>query len=216
MFVRFAHLPINIEFNLPTSSYNSLNQSEAITPAFAASSCVWTLTGRTESTQACTWSSIRHIWWSMPAVSKGHCRKFHWPWQGPFTIVKVIDNCVYRIQSNFTHLPNAWWFTIISWSHKTHPLTRMFIAQTAISQSIITLYKSQQQEEQEFQKSEVEIISDAGNSHNVPKHNETLQDSTNLVHLFRCLHRTCRPPDRYRESIQYQGSPQLWLTRLKD
>ena len=40
------------------------------------------------------------VWLHCPAVPKGHCRKFHRPWQGPFTIVKVISSTVYRIQSN--------------------------------------------------------------------------------------------------------------------
>ena len=40
------------------------------------------------------------VWLHCPAVPKGHCRKFHRPWQGPFTIVKVINSTVYRIQSN--------------------------------------------------------------------------------------------------------------------
>ena len=35
-------------------------------------------------------------------MPKGRCNKFHRPWQGTFTIVKVIDNFVYRIQSNAT------------------------------------------------------------------------------------------------------------------
>ena len=42
------------------------------------------------------------VWLHCPAVPKGHCRKFHWPWQGSFTIVKVIDSTVYCIQCNMS------------------------------------------------------------------------------------------------------------------
>ena len=33
-----------------------------------------------------------------PAVPRGHLRKFHRPWKGPFGIVRVLGPTVYRIQ----------------------------------------------------------------------------------------------------------------------
>ena len=42
------------------------------------------------------------MWLHCPAVRKGSSRKLHRPWQGPYVIVKVIGDTVYRIQ----HLSN--------------------------------------------------------------------------------------------------------------
>ena len=42
------------------------------------------------------------VWLHYPAVPKGLCKKLHRPWQGPFTIVNVMDHWVYRIQCNDT------------------------------------------------------------------------------------------------------------------
>ena len=38
------------------------------------------------------------VWLHSPAVPRGQSHKLHRPWQGPFTIVKVINNVTYRIQ----------------------------------------------------------------------------------------------------------------------
>ena len=38
------------------------------------------------------------VWLYSPAVPRGHSRKFHKPWMGPFKIVKVMNEMVYRIQ----------------------------------------------------------------------------------------------------------------------
>ena len=38
------------------------------------------------------------VWLYSPAVSRGHSRKLHKPWVGPFKIAKVLSELVYRIQ----------------------------------------------------------------------------------------------------------------------
>ena len=38
------------------------------------------------------------VWLHCPAVPKGRARKFHRPWQGPFRVVTVLSDAVYRIQ----------------------------------------------------------------------------------------------------------------------
>ena len=38
------------------------------------------------------------VWLHSPAVPRGQSHKLHRPWQGPFTIVKVINDVTYRIQ----------------------------------------------------------------------------------------------------------------------
>ena len=39
-----------------------------------------------------------YVWLHCPAVPKGCSRKLHRPWQGPFIVVKLIGDVVYRIQ----------------------------------------------------------------------------------------------------------------------
>ena len=38
------------------------------------------------------------VWLHCPAIPKGQARKFHRPWQGPFRVVTVLSDAVYRIQ----------------------------------------------------------------------------------------------------------------------
>ena len=38
------------------------------------------------------------VWLHSPAVARGSSRKLHRPWQGPYKIVKVITDVIYRIQ----------------------------------------------------------------------------------------------------------------------
>ena len=39
-----------------------------------------------------------HVWLHCPAIPKGQSRKFHRPWQGPYRVVTVLSDVVYRIQ----------------------------------------------------------------------------------------------------------------------
>ena len=38
------------------------------------------------------------VWLHCPAIPRGRSRKFHRPWQGPFEVIKVISDVVYRIR----------------------------------------------------------------------------------------------------------------------
>ena len=38
------------------------------------------------------------IWLHCPAIPRGHSRKFHRPWQGPFEVIEVISDVVYRVR----------------------------------------------------------------------------------------------------------------------
>ena len=113
MFGRSARLPIDIEFNLPSTSHTSLNQyqSQLQNQLQQAYKTVREHSLAEQTRQKCLYDRSIHgpeyeigdeVWLHCPAVSKGRCKKFHRPWQGPFTVVKVIDNFVYRIQNNAT------------------------------------------------------------------------------------------------------------------
>ena len=113
IFGRSAHLPIDIEFNLPSTSHMSLNQyqsqlqnqlQQAYTTVREHSLAEQTQQKRLydRSIHGPEYEIGDEVWLHCPAVPKGHCKKFHHPWQGPFTVVKVIDNFVYRIQYNAT------------------------------------------------------------------------------------------------------------------
>lgn len=38
------------------------------------------------------------VWLHSPAIPKGRSKIFHRPWQGPYTVTKVISDTVYRIK----------------------------------------------------------------------------------------------------------------------
>ena len=38
------------------------------------------------------------VWLYFPAVPKGRSRKLHWPWKGPYRVVKVISDVIYWIR----------------------------------------------------------------------------------------------------------------------
>ena len=40
------------------------------------------------------------VWLHSPVVKKGKSRKFHCPWSGPFIVIKVISDVVYRIKDS--------------------------------------------------------------------------------------------------------------------
>ena len=43
------------------------------------------------------------VWLNMPFVPKGASRKLFRPWQGPFRIIKVITDLVYRVERTLPH-----------------------------------------------------------------------------------------------------------------
>ena len=112
MFGHSACLSIDIEFNLPSTSHMSFNQCQSqlhqLQQAYTTV-CEHSLAEQTRQKRLYD-RSIHdreyeigdEVWLHCPAVPKGCCKKFHPSWQGPFTVVKVIDNFVYRIQSNAT------------------------------------------------------------------------------------------------------------------
>ncbi len=111
MFGRHAKLPIDIEFNLPTSNYSSLSQyqkrlGEQLQQAYKTVR-QHTLVEQTRhkvlydrQAHGTSYHVGDEVWLHCPAVPRGRSRKLHRPWQGPFTIVKVIGSTVYRIQSS--------------------------------------------------------------------------------------------------------------------
>ena len=111
MFGRSAQLPIDLELNLPTATYNGLSQyqkqlHEQLQQAYDTV-CQHTFVEQNqhkelhdEHAHGTTYNVGDEVWLHCPAVPRGHCQKFHRPWQGPFTIVKVISGTVYQIQNN--------------------------------------------------------------------------------------------------------------------
>ena len=114
MFGRPAQLPIDLEFNLPTATYgNSPNsyQHQLREHLQQAYQTVRKHTLREQSRHKHLYDRRAHgtpysigdeVWLHCPAVPRGLCRKFHRPWQGPFIIVTVISDTVYRIQNKST------------------------------------------------------------------------------------------------------------------
>ena len=111
MFGRSALLPIDLEFNLPTASYNSPSQyqKQLHKQLQQAYNTVRQHTSVEHSRHKLIYDQHAHgsaynvgdeVWLHCPAVPRGHCRKLNRPWQGPFTVVKVISTTVYRIQNN--------------------------------------------------------------------------------------------------------------------
>ena len=43
------------------------------------------------------------VWLHMPHVSKGQSKNLYNPWQGPFRIVKVLSDLVYRVDQSKPH-----------------------------------------------------------------------------------------------------------------
>ena len=100
MFGRSARLPIDIEFNLPYASYDNPSQyqkqlRQRLHQAYAT---VQEHSSAEQNRQKCLYDRSVHgpqydvgdeVWLHCSAVPKGRCKKFHRPWQGPFTVVKL-------------------------------------------------------------------------------------------------------------------------------
>ena len=110
MFGREAHLPIDVMFGMPPGE-------ESVSPSHYA----FLLRQRMEAAYHRVRSQLflqqrrqknlydrkvagapycvgDLVWLHSPAVARGSSRKFHRPWQGPYKIVKVITDVIYRIQ----------------------------------------------------------------------------------------------------------------------
>ena len=105
MFGRTPRLPIDIEFGLPCPSYKDpkhyqkllhqrLQQAYATVHEHSLVEQCRQKRFYDRSVNGPQYSVGDEVWLHCPAVPKGRCKKFHRPWQGPFTVVKVIDNCV--------------------------------------------------------------------------------------------------------------------------
>lgn len=95
-------MPIDIEFNLLSSSYGSLYhyQNRLQQQLRQAYSAVREHPSAEQSRQKRLYDRSVYgpkyevgdeVWLHSPAVPKGCCNKFHRPWQGPLTVVKVMD-----------------------------------------------------------------------------------------------------------------------------
>lgn len=110
MFGRSARLPIDIEFDFPSTRYENCNQyprklHQQLQQAYRT---VQENASVEQNHHKHLYDRAAHgpqydvgdeVWLYCPAEPRKHCRKFHRPWQGPYIILKVFDNYVYGIQS---------------------------------------------------------------------------------------------------------------------
>ena len=204
MFGRSARLPIDLEFNLPSPNYVSLDQyqnhlqqqlRQAYTAVREHSLAEQARQKRLydKSVYGPKYEVGDEVWLHCPAVPRGRCKKFHRPWQGPFTVVKVIDNFVYRIQNNTTPRKRL----VVHYNHLKpyHPPLNTDVYGPDSSK----IHSSTNQEQQE---PEVEMAIDHTALQN---HSNTPPDTatTNSDPLLRRSHRTRQQPDRYGEIVSY-------------
>jgi hypothetical protein len=111
MLGREARLPVDIMYNLaPNKKDEPSGYAETLKANISqAYDRVHTRMDREQSRQkaVCNQSSDdrkysigEKVWLHCPAVPRGRSPKFHRPWRGPYTVVKVLDKAVYRIQCN--------------------------------------------------------------------------------------------------------------------
>ena len=109
MFGREARLPIDIMFGPPPGEQPASPSQYALLlrRLEAAYDCVRTQLSLQQRRQKTLYDQKAWgapycvgdlVWLHCPAVTRGHSRKFHRPWQGPYEVVKVITDVLYRIQ----------------------------------------------------------------------------------------------------------------------
>ena len=110
MFGREARLPIDVIFGPPPGEKPASPSQYALLlrqRLEAAYHCVRTQLSLQQRRQKTLYDQkasgapycVRDlVWLHCPAVARGHSRKFHRPWQGPYNVVKVITDVLYRIQ----------------------------------------------------------------------------------------------------------------------
>ena len=111
MLGREASLPIDVLYNLPQQkqSSGSAYLKQLKENMMQAQDRVRTRMKKEQQKQKANYdrssdtkvySVGEKVWLNCPAVPRGLSPKFHRPWKGPFTVVKVFDKAVYRIQSD--------------------------------------------------------------------------------------------------------------------
>ena len=125
-----------------------------------------------------------------------NCKKFHRPWQGPFTVVKVIDNFVYRIRKNAA--PHKRLVVHYNRLKPCHPPFNTDVYGPDSSR----VHTSTNQEQQQ---PEVKMAIDHTALLEAQNHSHTPQDTatTNSDPPLRCSIRIRQPPDRYGEIVSY-------------
>ena len=110
MFGREARLPIDVMFGPPpgeestSSSQYAFLLRQRLESAYHRVRTQLALQQRRQKTlydrkvAGHSYSVGDHVWLHCPAVTRGNSRKLHRPWQGPYKIVKVITDVLYRIQ----------------------------------------------------------------------------------------------------------------------
>jgi len=110
MFGREARLPIDVMFGPPpgeeltSSSQYAFLLRQRLESAYHRVRTQLALHQRRQTTlydrkaAGHSYSVGDHVWLHCPAITRGNSRKLHRPWQGPYKIVKVITDVLYRLQ----------------------------------------------------------------------------------------------------------------------
>jgi hypothetical protein len=221
-FGRSARFPIDIEFDLPYASYESPKQygrvlhqclQESYATVCEHSSAEQSRQERLydRSIYGLQYEIGDEVWLHCPAVPKGRCRKFHRPWQGPFTVVKLIDNYVYRIQSNNTPRKRL----VVHYS-RLKPYHQPFNTDVFGPDCNLRSESSPTQQssidssgEPKPQELGTETTGDCSEAPEVFEQRNTQQDSTPSPRL-RHSNRMRRPLDRYGQGIYSDSDSDSW------
>ncbi len=113
MFGREVQLPIDVMFGLPTDSGQSTD-----VPAYVKELRMWLNEAYERVRQHSSVEQKRHkqlydtkvagnpfvkgdkVWLHIAAVPRGHSKKLHRFWKGPYTVMDVLSNCVYKIKQD--------------------------------------------------------------------------------------------------------------------
>ena len=110
MFGREARLPIDVMFGTPpdvvvtSPSQYALDLRDRLETAYHHTRSHLLLQQRRQKLlydQRATGAAYKVndlVWLYNPAVPRGHSRKLHRPWQGPYEVVKIISSVLYRIR----------------------------------------------------------------------------------------------------------------------
>ena len=208
MFGRSACLPIDVEFNLPSPNYGSLGQYQNhLQQQLRQPYMTVREHSSVEQARQKRWYDRSvygpkykvgdEVWLHCPAVPKGRCKKFHRPWQGPFTVVKIIDNFVYRrIRKNAAPYKRL----VVHYNRlkPCHPPFNTDVYGPDSSRVHTSTNQEQQQPEVKMAIDHTALL-EAQNHSNTPQDTAT----TNSDPPLRRSIRTRQPPDRYGEIVSY-------------